>query len=385
MERKKKYTLPIIIVSLVIFMIILIAIPKSNLKKEIVKCKKVIKTDFEGYIFTNGNLNYKYVEKIGGEYDGRIIKTYVSTGSKFKKGDLLFEIGYSKYLLDLYSDFMKVERTLEFTEKEYLSSEKVFEKGGISRQNFENIKNNYIDAKDHFINHRFWKYKDFGYTYANGRFLIKSPFSGQVIKLNYQDGERLEPEKPIAVITKGKEMTGVLNVNILDSQKIKIRDTVKITSDVLPDLKINGIVNSIDLEPKRIGEAQVIEVGVAVNINKNLPNRIPIDGKIIYEIKHNIIKVPIESLFERDSYFHKRSKKIKKKVQEKNRSLYYVYVVTPQLGKKDIGILKKQVIKIKMQNDFFVEVIDGLEEGDIVVYFSEQSIFVGEEVKYELN
>ncbi len=80
--------------------------------------------------------------------------------------------------------------------------------------------------------------------------------------------------------------------------------------------------------------------------------------------------------------FNKKKNK-DKELNSKSYFPYFVYTVKKVDDSK--GIIEKKLIKIGIQNDFFVEVSTGISKGNLVVNFSDKPLYVGEEVKYEFN
>ncbi len=368
----------IILYFVLIFIAVTIVVGIFSKKKgalEKVRCVETLRSDFEGYIFTNGYLKYRIIEKYGGEYQGRIKKIYYSPGQSFKKGDKLMEIGDSSFLFDLFTDYARAKVNFDSLEVEYNGALSVFDRGGISLSEMNKLKARYFEAKTYYENHKFLYYRNSGYGYDNGDFLVRAPFNGKVLSVNYQDGENLSKVQTIMEVSRDTDMYAVLNVNILDSKKIKVGDPVSITSDVLPSFKAEGKIESVSLIPRQLNETQVIEVHAGIEMSETLPDNIPIEGKIVYEVLKDVLSIPLESLSENKNYFKNKKKE----------SLYYVFVVKPEDAKKRHGILEKRDVQIGMQNDFFAEITDGLKEGEMVVNYSEKPVFNKEDVEYEID
>ncbi len=381
---KKKKTLVIIIIIIVIFLIIAALANKGKGKMEKVKVVKIENAQITGYVYTNGVLRYENVENIGLGLDGYLDRIFVIRGEKFKKGQELFQITNSGTLSSLYFDFIEKKLNLESVKNEYKTDKILYSKGGLSKKQIDDA---YIALKRADIaykNHKYWKYERLGFVYnkAKNSFGLYANKNGIILNYFYNEGDVIDSAKPIITITKGRELIAEFNVNILDSQKVKIGNMVNITSDVLPKLKVSGEITSISLNPEKYGETKIIKVYARLVLHNKLPNDIPIDGKIIYTKKNGIIKVPVESL--RENYNIFRGKKHgKENLNKKDYFPYFVYTVRKK--ENSTGIIEKKLIKIGIQNDFFVEVSTGISKGDLVVNFSDKPLYSGEEVKYELN
>ncbi len=384
MEEKKK-KLPIFWIVLLVIVVLLIIIGvTSNGKKNLNKVKviTVAPDEFQGYIFTNGYLRYKYVEKYGGDFDGRIGGINAKSGNFFEKGDELFSIGFSQTLMGFYTDFIRAERNLSTLKREFVSSQKVFDQGGISQKELATLETGLIEARTLYHNHAFREYITMGYTYNRSKFVVKAPFAGRVLNVNYVKGDELILTRPIITVSRGDNMEAVLNVNILDSKKIADGMSVQITSEVLPTLKMDGMITDISLEPKMLNEAQVIQVKASALVREALPHNIPIEGKIVFKTLKDVLKVPIESLFEKKGYFIKKSKK--KQRENKNRAYYFVYRVMPS-EKEGIGKVKYVDVKLGMRNDFYAVIEEGLEKDMRVVSYSEKALLENQEINYEFD
>ncbi|MCD6577934.1 efflux RND transporter periplasmic adaptor subunit [bacterium] len=381
---KKKKTLIIIIVLIIVFLIIAGIANKGKGKIEKVKVVKIEKAMITGYVYTNGTLRYENVEDIIKGLNGYLNKVYIKRGESFKKGAELFEIKNSEFLSSLYFDFIEKQLNYNSLKKEYGTNELLYKKGGISKKQKDDIYRTLKRAEITYKNHKYWQYKRLGFVYdsKSSIFGFYANTDGVILNYYYDEGDVISEMQAIITISKGSGLIAEFNVNILDSQKIKRGNSVNITSDVLPSLKISGHITSISLNPEKYGETKIIKVYSQLNIKNKVPNDLPIDGRIIYTEKENIIKVPVESLRENYNMFQKKKNK-ETKMNKKNYFPYFVYTIKKK--ENNNGIIEKKLVKVGIQNDFFVEVSTGVSQGDLVVNFSDKPLYIGEEVKYELN
>ncbi len=76
--------------------------------------------------------------------------------------------------------------------------------------------------------------------------LIKSPISGVITKLYYQNrGAYVSSQQPVAEVADVDNVKIIVNIGEKDLKKVKQNQTVSITSDYSPEIKVNARVNSV--------------------------------------------------------------------------------------------------------------------------------------------
>lgn len=157
-------------------------------------------------------------------------------------------------------------------------------------------------------------------------------------------GATISPWEPaIATLPDLTKMESKTYSNEVDIRKIKKDLKVKIGFDAFPDIELEGIVTDVANvgENKRGSDIKLFQVLIKLNeTNTNIRPGMTTSNKIITDEIENVLTVPLEAIFSKDS-------------------ISYTYV------KSGYSIIKKQV-ELGMSNNDVVIVSNGLKENDIV-------------------
>jgi multidrug efflux pump subunit AcrA (membrane-fusion protein) len=181
-------------------------------------------------------------------------------------------------------------------------------------------------------------------------FTIRSDGNGMITYDKNWDGTKKKVgssinswDPTIASLPDLTKMESKTYANEVDIRKIKKNLPVKVGFDAFPDIEIDGIVTSVANvgEKKRGSDIKVFQVLIKLNgANENIRPGMTTSNKILTFERKNVLSVPLESIFSKDS-------------------ITYVY------KKSGFSIDKKQVIIGDSNNDSVI-IIEGLSEGDIV-------------------
>jgi len=144
----------------------------------------------------------------------------------------------------------------ETVEKTYKRMKNVFESGGISQQNLDEVEAQYKVAVENFK--------------ATSRMIeVKSPIAGVVVDVFVDKGERVGPQTPICKVAKISELKTTIYVDESDIVNFAKGQDVVVTWDALKNQKFHGAIKKISLsaDPKKRGFA--VEV-VIENHHRNL-------------------------------------------------------------------------------------------------------------------
>ena len=132
--------------------------------------------------------------------------------------------------------------------------------------------------------------------------------------------------------------------------KVNLNDKVIITPDSIPSLKVPGKISRIDTLPVNLISWDPVSPKIyksRITLDKQsdrLVNGMTVQVEIVTKILNDVLFVPVEAVFE-------------------NRDRLFVYKQT-MAG----GIAEQDVI-IGESNANFVQIIDGLEEGDVIYLY----------------
>lgn len=183
-------------------------------------------------------------------------------------------------------------------------------------------------------------------------YTISSPITGTVIEKNYKAGDNIDATSGggyMAVIYDMSRMTFDMNVSELDVSKLKVGQNVTFTSDALEGRTFTGHVDKININGTTMNGSTNYPVAVVVDNGEGLYPGMNVSATILVEEVGEALAVPVEA------------------VQRGN-----VVMVAPAaaLNKdgelSDITKLEERTVELGRGNSEYIEVLSGIEEGEIV-------------------
>ena len=194
-------------------------------------------------------------------------------------------------------------------------------------------------------------------------YTITSTITGEVIEKNLDVGDNINGMSSSgstvtypAVIYDRSELTFDMSIDEKDISKIRVGQKVEITADALDSQSFTGVVDKVNIN------------GTTVNGNTSYPVTIKVDGapeelypgmnvsaKIIVEEAGNVLTLPVEAVERGDT----------------------VLVALPGCLDEngvisDLSATEERQVTLGRNDDNYIEIVDGLEEGDIVLALSPQ-------------
>jgi len=331
------------------------------------------------------------------EIPGTVQGIKVTVGDRVKKGQVLIQLDdkerqldveqrqaeklgrYSEYLVKEETDLVgnnklteKQKKELENLKQNYQNALKDFDKGKLTRDQFEKISDDYQKALifSGTIREEVRKAQE-GLSSAIvalkqaelnlKRTAVRSPFDGVIANLQVSPGE---------TITAGQTVLRVVNLQSLylkgyalesEIQNLRKGTNVRIRFDSFPETFYYGEIESISPEVDETRKTITVYVKVDNKDNLFLPG-MHANIDVEYKIFENVIKVPRDAVITRqDRYLVFTIKDIQGRTGTAN----WVYV--------DVG----------HQNDEEIEIKSGLQEGDLVVVEGHMTLAHQSKVKIE--
>ena len=194
-------------------------------------------------------------------------------------------------------------------------------------------------------------------------YTITSTITGEVIEKNLDVGDNINGMSSSgstvtypAVIYDRSELTFDMDIDERDISKIQVGQKVEITADALDSQSFTGVVDKVNIN------------GTTVNGNTSYPVTIKVDGapeelypgmnvsaKIIVEEAGSVLTLPVEAVERGDT----------------------VLVALPGCLDEngviaDLSATEERQVTLGRNDDNYIEIVDGLEEGDVVVALSPQ-------------
>lgn len=402
-----KKTLYVIIISVVVLILLLIALTKAgvigNTKKgkeiEIAQVKEITIVET---VSATGKIQPESEIKISSEVSGEIIELPIKEGDVVKKGQLLVRVNPDLYtsglnrsmasLSNTKAGLSQAEAQLKESEANYNRNKSLFDKGVISKSEWDRIVATYESAKA-TRDAAFYTVRSASATVNEaqenlGRTTIFAPVDGTISKLDAELGERVVGTQQMA----GTEIMRVANLNNMEVEvdvnendivKINIGDSAKIEVDAYLKKEFKGIVTSISNSASdAISADQVTNFKVKVRILKESYLDL-IEGKpenfspfrpgmtatvdIITKRKEKVLAVPISSVVIKSDTTAIGSPGMKGDDQENpsvvvtsTKKLECVFV---KVGDK----AKIRIVKTGIQDDTNIEIVEGLKKGESII------------------
>ena len=393
-----------------LLLIILIAIGKSTRSQGTkVTVEKVTLQTITESVAASGKIYPETEVKISPEVSGEIIALTVEEGDTVTKGQLLVKINPAIYSSMVNQAEASVQQTRAQVENSremvaqakaqydqaqanYNRNKKLYDDKVISAMEFEQVESAYRSARA--------SYEAALATVSGGtygiqaasaslnqarenlrRTTITAPVSGVVSALNVKLGERVVGTAQMA----GTEMLVIadlgrievrVDVSETDIAKVKLGDTTIIEADAYRDRKFTGVVSKVSVSSKSTGMQQMstdqvtnYTVHILIlpssyqDLMAKLPSRFPFKPGMSASVEiqtlreRNILAVPVNAVTTRD---YPDSLKDRPENKDRLRQVVFVY-------DKTSNEVKIRDVKTGIQDNQYIQILDGLKEEDLVV------------------
>lgn len=199
-------------------------------------------------------------------------------------------------------------------------------------------------------------------------YTITSPISGTVIEKNYKAGDNIDATTStagyMAIIYDMSTLTFEMNIDELDVGKIQVGQEVEITAAALEGQTFTGRVDKVSVNGTTAGGATSYPVTVVIDDPQNLLPGMNVSAKIVVERAENVLIVPVEAV-------------------TRGADGGEVTVALPGALSQDGTLvvdptrLETRSVKLGRGNSDYIEITEGLELGEMVVYQNQVSSFMG--------
>ena len=204
-------------------------------------------------------------------------------------------------------------------------------------------------------------------------YTITSTITGTVIEKNYKDGDNYDPSTAsstgsnafLAVIYDMSRLTFDINVSEMDVVKVEVGQKVTFTADALDGQEFTGTVEKVNINGTTQNGNTSYPVTVAVDgdgsalADQGLLPGMGVSASIIVEEVGSVLSIPVDA------------------VQRGNTVLVAGPGALDENGAlTDFTKLESREVELGRNNDEFIEVLSGLEEGDTVFIQNNASSFM---------
>jgi len=363
---KKKVIITTVVVGIIIILIIANLASSSGLQVQVEKVKRGV---VKNIVSAPGTVESPNEVNISSDVMGKLVKLYVEEGDTVKEGNLLAKLDdtEARANYEKAKSFYESQKANYQQKKEEFQRKKVlYEKGLISKKEFDDAKTALLLAENSL------KQAESDVVSAKDRldkYTIKSPISGIVTQVKVKEGENVitgtmnNPGTVLLTITNIRQMDMVADVDESEIPLVNVGDTAEISIDAFPDTVFMGIVYNITGKPRSTGESVSFPVRIEIlNPPEDIFPGMSGDCDIVVEKKTNVLRIPIQALVSR-----------KKKDG--------VFIVKD--GKAVFTPVKKGMV-----GERYVEILEGVKEGDPVIigpFKAIKEIKDGQRVSYRTN
>lgn len=395
MKKKTIY----IIIAIVIALIILLIVGKKagwygttgNYKQ--VEVTEVQPLNITETVSATGKIQPEVEVKLSSEVSGEIIELPVVEGQMVEKGDLLVRVNPDIYqssvqraeagLQNMRANYAQAQASLKQATADYERNKELFEKGVISKAEWDQIVSNY-EMAEASKESAFYNMQSSAASVTEAkdnlsRTNIYAPMTGTISKLDAELGERVVGTQQMAgtEIMRVADLSNMeveVDVNENDIVKVSVGDSTIVEVDAYLGKEFRGLVteisNSADSE---LTSDQVTNFKVKVRILEESYQDL-IEGKpenfspfrpgmtatvdIITNSRDNVLGIPISSIVIKSDTIASGSESAGRTSAQQRYEAVFL---------KEGDEARLQVVKTGIQDDSQIEITQGLEEGDIVI------------------
>ena len=366
-----------------------------------VQMDKVVRRDITELVVANGRIQPVVQVVINPEVSGEIIDLPVKEGQPVKKGDLLVRIKPDNYIAQRNSadaNFKSAEAGValaranqEKARLDYKRFEELFRTKLVSDSQFLEAKTSLdvavatYESSTHLCDQA-------KATLARAeddlsKTTITAPIDGTVTKLRSQQGERVVGTAMMAgteimTVANLENMEARVDIGEIDIVLIKLGEKAHLEVEAFHDTKFTGVVTEIanaargaasgtqqQAQPAQQQEATKFEVKILINEKEAFRPGMSVTAEIETRAKSNVLAVPIMAVTTRTKKEEPKKKEMKEqsalplkgaRKEEPKKANEIVFLVNGETA-------KSAVVKTGISDDTFIEIAEGLNEGQEIV------------------
>lgn len=389
-----------------------------------VSAEKTARRTIVETITANGKVRPQTEVKISPDVPGEIVELYVVEGQQVERGQLLLNIKPDTYisirdragaavnnaraqLANAKARLAQVTAQYEQAGRNYQRSKRLFEQQTISDSEYENARANYrvaqaeVEAAGQSVNASEYSVKSAIASLDEAeenlsRTTIFAPMSGTISRLNVEQGERVVGTAQMA----GTELMRIANLNLMevlvevnenDIVRVNRNDTAIIEVDAYMGQDFRGVVTEIanSASVANLGADQITNFEVKILIlQDSYEHLMPATGSdrfpflpgmsatvdIRTNSKPDVLAIPIQAVTTRsDSLLATANIGNHQETLSEGNGPERTGIVSANtmnevvfvLGDDNTVIIKK--VETGIQDNYFIEIVSGLKEGDVVV------------------
>jgi RND family efflux transporter MFP subunit len=284
--------------------------------------------------------------KVGSRVSGIVKKLYVRIGDPVEEGQLLAELDPTEYQARFNQALAELENAkanLEYAHSDQKRHKILLEKNLVSQNEYE------IAKRSEKVSEARLKQAEADLRYAQIQLdytKIKSPITGIVASVFTQEGETVAASFSTPTFVTIIDLSRLeiwAYVDEIDIGRISERQKAVFLVDTYPDTEFQGKVTAIF--PKAEIQENVVNYITTIEILDR-------EGKILRPEMTTTVNISLET--------HQNVLSVPNEVIKIERGRKYLYIL-------DNNKLSKRWVKIGIRNEDYTEILDGVQEGDLVV------------------
>jgi HlyD family secretion protein len=374
----KKKIIIILSIVIVLLAIVFVNIKKSGSKGTTVQTDKVKKQSVTQTVTASGKIQPQTEVKVSANVSGKIIRLGVKEGDRVKKGQFLVELDKARYEADVQqaeANLLSAKAGESKAKADFDRVTELFNKGLASKSELDIANAGYQTAVAQVAQAQALldRAED-----ALSKTTIYSPMDGTITKLNSETGEIVRGSEfqsdVIMVVADLSSMEVQAEVDENDVVYISLGDTAKVEIDALTGQFFKGKVTEIANSAKTKGlgtQEEITNFDVKIllqNVNQKLRPGMSATVDVATETHKNVITVPIQAVTEREP---KRLEKKDKNPETGGTAVAEDTILddepVPVVFVVENGIAKMRRVKTGISDDTYIEIPEGLKEGEEIV------------------
>lgn len=274
------------------------------------------------------------VNNIAPQATGRIIRINAEVGDYVKKGQVLAEMDST--------NLVQARLQMHNAKSEYERGKALYEKGGVSKSDFESIEMSYLVSKSAYEN-------------LCENTVLESPLEGVISARNYDEGDMYTMSSPLYVVQQINTLKALAAVSESDYSLLKKGAEVEITANALPGQTFKGKVARVYPTIDSATHTVTAEIHIP-NSSLTLRPGMYSNAKIIFNSTSRIL-LPDSAI-----------------VKQQGSGVRYVYI----LGSGNTVSTRNVTLGRHLGDQY--EILDGLNEGETVVTSGQGALSNGSKV-----
>ncbi len=331
----KKVVIIVIILAILVGGFLMLRSSAPNLEN--ISLAKVDKGSISLSVSGTGNVISKNSVNISAKSSSKYTDVLFKTGDTVKSGDVIAK-------LDRF-DLEKAVKSAEYSLNSAIYAKKKLEASPLSDENSLKQAQQQINVASIQV--------DVAKNNLNNSSVIVSPINGIITSLNAKVGEYASLTLPVVSIQNPDDIEVLINVNEIDVNKVILGQDVNVTIDAAGGIK-PGKVSRIESLGVNLNGVINYPVRVELTDKTNVKLNMSVNAEVLVTKKENVLRVPSGSLKTKNGQTTVQVVKVSSKLKDPKTL-------------SSTADLENVVVKTGLNDNSYVEILEGLKEGDEVV------------------